>query len=169
MSWKTAAADEKLALVRDINKVEPAMRFNPDQTLVESLSLPFYPKAALLRFDKGQPRGGPLWYMKLQGEIVPLDGSVANIHYVNANAPLDLTAQTVAAYLKFRLYFADNLWLESALVETREEGFRAAARVTERAGEYEAVYDISARGEVEELKKEQTAPAGKPLPQSFDL
>jgi hypothetical protein len=170
MNWKTAAADDKLTLIRAVQAIEPALRFPPGQTSVETLSLPFYPNTLLLRFDKDLPQAAPLWYLKLPREIVALEGSIANIHYANAAAPLRLTAETVADYLKFYLYFARRSWLDGAVIAPQEEnGFRATARLRDGSGAYEALCDISPRGEMRELKKERISSQGRPLPPLFTL
>lgn len=167
--WKTQTADAKLALVRAINAQEPLTRFNPDTTAVQSLPLPFYGNALLLRFDKGLPRDVPLWYVQVGGDIVSLDGSVANIHTVNALAPIALSPETAAHYLKFRLYFADRVWMEGAVISAYQNGFKATARIIEKDGVFATTYDISSRGETVLEKKERTQTRGQPLPAQFDF
>lgn len=86
MAFAPVPPAEKVEIIRQINKIEPATRFNPDLTLLETLDLPFYPDGQLLKCRKMESKGNPLWYVKLADEIVPLDGSVANVNYLDAKA-----------------------------------------------------------------------------------
>lgn len=167
MVWKTAKADEKLALVRDINRVETAYKFSPDDSLVEILDLPFYPGGRLVSLARGNTKGKPLWYVSLPNETVSLDGSVANIHYINAAAPLKLSSQTIADYLKFRVFFTQQGTLEGVLATETGAGFSATARIIDKDGAYEATLGITPRGEVENLARNQVPGDGKAPPERF--
>jgi hypothetical protein len=174
MVWKTAEADEKLALVRDINRIEPVTRFSPDESRVEILPLPFYPGGTLVLAAKAGMKGtaaasAPLWYVRLPKEIVVLDGSVANIHHLNAAAPLLLNQQTIADYLKFRLYFCKQGWLEGVLATEHQGAFNATARILEKDGAFEATLTVSPRGEVNVLRREKISASGKPAPALFSF
>lgn len=166
MVWKLAKADEKLALVRDINRVEPAYKFMPEDSVVETLDLPFYKDGKLVSLARG--KGKPLCYVKLPAEIVMLDGSVANIHHVNAAAPLQLLSQTIADYLKFHLYFTGQGWLEGVLATQTGHSFTANAKLADKDGLYEFSLSVSARGEVS-LGQRNKIGAGKPLPDKFSF
>ena len=166
MGWKTANGDEKLSLVRGVNRAEPLYRHAPDDTVVETLPLPFYDDGRLVKITRARPGEMPLWYAAVKGELVPLDGSVANIHHANAAAPLTLDAQNIGAYLKFRLFFAKEGWLEGLVAAEQPEGFHATARVLESDGVYETLFSISPRGETTVLNREKTGPA-KAAPKDF--
>jgi hypothetical protein len=169
MVWKTAKADEKLALVRDINRVETAYKFSPDESTVEILDLPFYPGGRLVSLARGNIKGKPLFYVALPKEVVALDGSVANIHYLNKEAPLKLDAQTIADYLKFRVYFTKQGALEGVLATEVPGGFNASVRIVDRDAVYEATLGINPRGEVSNLARNQVSPNGKAPPEKFSF
>ncbi len=166
MAWKTANGDEKLTLVRGINRAEPLYRHATDSSIVETLPLPFYGDARLVKITKARPGEASLWYAALQGELVPLDGSVANIHHCNAVAPVALHAQNIGSYLKFRLFFAKEGWLEGLVATEQTDGFHATARVLTEDGVYETLYAISKRGETTVLNREKTGIA-KAAPKDF--
>lgn len=168
MDWKTATSDEKLALVRAINSVEPIYRFNPDDSIVETMGLAFYPGGELVSITKPLPVQPLLWYVRLPAETVSLDGSVANIHYLNDKAPLKLDAQNISAYLKFRLYFAGSMWMESALAVATQGGFNATARVIEQEGLFEKKFFIAHDGEIT-LQSKKKIGAGKRAPDRFSF
>lgn len=88
MSWEPLPIDEKADVLRELQRIERIYRFNPDETLVEFLDLPFYTDARLLRVEKVNFYAQPLWYVQLPEEIVVLDGSIANIRYLDTAAPL---------------------------------------------------------------------------------
>ncbi len=166
MAWNTANGDEKLYLIRSINRAEPLYRHAPDDTIVETLPLPFYADGMLVKMTRARPGEAPLWYVAAAGELVPLDGSIANIHHANAAAPLKLDAQTIGAYLKFRLFFAKEGWLEGLVAAQQPEGFNATARVLAADGVYETLFSISPRGETTVLNREKTGTA-KAVPKDF--
>lgn len=168
MNWEQAKADEKLAIVREINKVEPVYKFNPDDSVVETLGLPFYPGGKLLCISKPLPIQPTLWYVRLPAETIALDGSVANIHYLNDRAPVVLTAQTIADYLKFRLYFAGGAWLEGVVAAETPEGFVATARVLEKDARQEKKFRVSRRGELTLQSKQKLGEGGR-VPDKFGL
>lgn len=168
MDWKTASADEKLELVRAINKVEPIYRFSPDDSIVEVMPLSFYPGGDLISITKPLPVQPVLWYVRLPDETVSLDGSVANIHYLNDKAPLMLTTQNVAEYLKYRIYFAGGTWMENALAVAGQDGFNATARVLEKDGLFEKKFSISPRGELILQSKKRFGDGGR-VPDLFSF
>ena len=168
MDWKTATADEKLALVRAINGVEPVYRFSPDDSIVETVPLSFYPGGVLVSITKPMPVQPLLWYVRLPAETVSLDGSVANIHYLNDKAPLALDTRNISDYLKFRLYFAGKMWLESALAVASADGFNATARVLEQEGLFEKKFSITALGELT-LQSKKKISAGGRVPDRFSF
>jgi hypothetical protein len=174
MVWKKAEADEKLELVRKINSIESVTRFSPDESRVETLDLPFYPGGKLVLAAKAGLKAtaaaaAPLWYVHLPKETVVLDGSVANIHHLNAAAPLKLSQDTVAAYLKFRLDFCKQGWLEGVLATAQGDAYNATARILEKDGIFESALTVSARGEVTVTRRERIAGASKPVPAEFSL
>lgn len=162
MDWKTATADEKLALVRAINGIEPVYRFNPDESIVETLPLSFYPFGILVSITKPLPVQPLLWYVRLPSETVSLDGSVANINYLNDKAPISLDAQNISDYLKFRLYFAGKMWLESALAVQSENGFSVTARVLEKDGQFEKKFTVAKNGDLTLQSKKKTGDGKRP-------
>ncbi|MDE1153204.1 MAG: hypothetical protein PW788_11770 [Micavibrio sp.] len=168
MALKPATADEKLALVRAVNHLEPAYKFAVDSTVVEVLPLAFYHGAPLVKVSRPLPGQTPLWYVRLENEIVPLDGSIANIHHLNAQAPLLLTPETVADYLKFRLWFAREGALEGVVASETPHGFQARARISLADGAYDAQLAVTLRGETTIISREKTG-AGKPAPADFSL
>lgn len=162
MDWKPATADEKLALVRAINGVEPVYRFNPDESIVETLPLSFYPDGKLVSITKPMPVQPLLWYVRLPSETVSLDGSVANINYLNDKAPVSLDTQNISDYLKYRLYFAGKMWLESALATQNENGFSITARVAEKDGLFEKKFTVSKNGDLTLQSKKKTGDGKRP-------
>jgi hypothetical protein len=169
MVWKTPAPDDKLALVREVNKIETAYRFVPEESVVETLVLSFYGDSLLFSIAKPAIKGPPLWYVKLPAETVSLDGSVANIHHLNANAPLTLSAQNIADYLKFHLYFTKQGWLEGVVAHESGNAFTAKARVLEKDGVYESTLAVSWRGEVTVVSREKIGLADRKVPEQFGL
>lgn len=103
MAWRHTNIVEKAEVIRELNTLEPHYRFIPEDTFIDVLDLPFYPSAELLRVQK---TGKPLWYVKLASEIVPLDGSGANINYLDVKAPLSPENKASAAYARFRKAFS---------------------------------------------------------------
>jgi len=156
MALKTATGDEKLGIIRAVNHLEPAYKFGVDSTVVEVLPLPFYQNGTLVKVVRPAAGQTPLWYVRLPHEIVSLDGSVANIHYLNAEAPLVLNAETVAGYLKFRLWFAREGWLDGVVASETPHGFQARARVTLADGMYDTHFSICMRGETTVITQEKT-------------
>lgn len=169
MVWKTPAPDEKLSLVREVNKIETAYRFVPEESVVETLALPFYEDGILFSIAKPAIKGLPLWYVKLAAETVSLDGSVANIHHLNAAAPLKLSAQNIADYLKFHLYFTKQGWLEGVLATESGNAFSAKARLLGRDGIYETTLAVSWRGEVTVVSREKIGMADRQIPGQFSF
>ncbi len=169
MVWKTAKADEKLALVRDINRIEPAYKFTPEDSDIETLDLPFYPQGKLVSLARMGIKGQPLCYVSLPGETVMLDGSVANIHHVNRAAPIKLTQENVADYLKFRIYFTKQGWLDQVLVTESGGTFTAKVHITDPDGLYEATLAVSPRGEVSNVARDRVSPHGKAPPERFSF
>jgi hypothetical protein len=169
MVWKTAKADEKLALVRAINNVETAYKFNPDDSFVEVMDLPFYPQGKLVSVAKSNVKGEPLWYVALPAETVALDGSVANIHHLNKTAPLQISQQNIADYLKFRLYFTKQGWAERILATESNGTFNATVRIVDKDGQYDAVLSIDGRGVLTNVARDFISPQGKQPPAVFSF
>lgn len=169
MVWKTAKADEKLALVRAINGVESTYKFNPDESSVEVMELPFYPNGKLVSLARPAVKGEPLWYVALPAETVALDGSVANIHYLNKAAPLQISQQNIADYLKFRLYFTRQGWAERILATENNGIFSATVRIVDKDGQYDAVISIDPRGVLTNVARDFISPAGKHPPAVFSF
>lgn len=105
MVWREANIVEKAEALRELNALERHYRFRPEETFIDLLSLPFYPGGTLLRVRK---TGNPLWYVKLGSEVVVLDGSGANINYLDVKAPLALAEKGSPAYRRFREAFGSN-------------------------------------------------------------
>lgn len=103
MKWKRPEIVEKTALLKEISAIDPHYRFTPLETAVDALDLPFFAASKLLRVAKP---GKPLWYVKTQSEIVALDGSVANLNYLEVKAPL---SERSPAYEKFRQAFGNKV------------------------------------------------------------
>lgn len=108
MHWQQSDLIKKAEYLPALNRIEPAYRFLPETTLIDELPLPFYPGAKLLRVTRMTAFPKPLWYAKTEDEIVPLDGSVANINYLDETAPLRLTPENTGAYDRFRSAFGSG-------------------------------------------------------------
>jgi hypothetical protein len=169
MVWKTAKADEKLALVRNINRIEPAYKFTPEDSHIETLDLPFYPNGKLVSLARPNSKGQPLCYVCLPSETVMLDGSVANIHHVNRAAPIQLSPKNIVDYLKFRIYFTKQGWLESVLVTESAGAFTAKARIQDPDGLFEATLSVSPQGQVSNVARDMLSPQGKHPPAQFSF
>ncbi len=109
MRWKQASLLTKAEYLPLLNKLEPIYRFLPETTIIDEMPLPFYPDGKLLRLLRAPSFPKPLWYVKIKNEIVPLDGSIANINYLDETAPLHLTPETSAAHSRFRDAFGNNV------------------------------------------------------------
>jgi hypothetical protein len=159
-TWQPLPAAEKVDILRRLNSIEPACHFNPDETAADFLPLTFYPQGRLLRVIKNISGSAPLWYAYLASEIVPLDGSIANIHHANAEAPLTLDAENIEDYLAFRLYFADKTVLKRARAELYNNEWTATVQMQSHDGTYEAKLMITTRGEVTETHVEKRSNDG---------
>lgn len=156
------SASEKTDLIRDLHRADPTCRLNPDETAIEAQALPFYPGGQLVCAVKNFSRAAPLWYVRLKDETVALDGTAANIHHLNARAPLKLDKTTMFAYLRFRLYFGSKIWLETAEAAEGENTWKA--RLQDHGGVYTTLLRISPKGEITETRKEKIPGGGRPLP-----
>ena len=105
MGFTPVPLAEKAEIIRQINKMETVSRFNPDLTLLEVLTLPFYPDGQLLKCRKMESKGNPLWYVRLADEIVPLDGSAANLNYIDAKTSAVPSGPLKDQHLQFRKCF----------------------------------------------------------------
>jgi len=106
--WIDLPEDDLKVFIPQINAIETLYSFEEKTSLAQRCSIPFYPDAELIKLSKQSwpTTNDPLWYVRLSnGDIFNLDGSVAIIHQLNKEAPLDLNKNTVANYLKFRMYF----------------------------------------------------------------
>lgn len=158
--WYSVTPKDKVEITRRLNAIEPAYHFNPDETAIDSAPLPFYGDARLLRVFKNQPGTPPFWYVQLPAEIVPLDFSIANIHYMNAAAPLTLNKDTIEGYLRFRLYFADRHIMRNCRADLHDTEWKATVQFAAVDGVYEATLLISPRGEVTEAQMEKRSDTG---------
>ena len=102
MDWIKTSIIDKAQIIAQLHAIEPVYRFTPENTAIDTLALPFYQNAKLVRVIK---TGMPLWYVQTSIELVPIDGSINNIHYIDAQAPL-LTDD--AAYRHFRAAFSNG-------------------------------------------------------------
>jgi len=166
MDWQSPRPDEKLGMIREINRIEALTKFTPEDCRLEYLDLPFYPDGRLVSIIKPRPGYTPLFYVQLPEEIVAMNRTVANIHYCNERAPLALDAGNIAQYLRFYYYFSDRGWLESVITVETPIGFQATAQIGTASGLFETILGISPRGEVNVESFEQIGPA-KPMPKNF--
>lgn len=169
MGWSVPPIALRADILKQLGALETAYRFIPEETLVEAMALPFYPRGLLLKVDRNFPQGHTLWYVRLENELVSLDGSIANIHYINATAPLSLAPGNVAHYLQFRLYFAREGLLTDCRAAWKPDGWQATVRIRQPDGIYEATLHITQRGEVTELQKERMSDKGAGLPPDFSF
>ncbi len=169
MGWQTPGAQEIVDLIRDINKLEPALRFNPDATVLEKLALPFYPEGVLLKALKAERFGDPLWYVRIPAEMVALDGSLANIHHLNDVAPLSLTAENILDYLKFRYYFGCKIQIFESQVKRSAVGYTGKIWGFDGGACFEADININARGMIVELERVSVPDVPKFSPGEFTL
>lgn len=160
-TWYSVTPKDKVDITRRLNSIEPAYRFNPDETAMDSAPLAFYgDDAQLLRVFKNLPGSLPLWYVHLRDEIVPLDFSIANIHHTNAAAPLALKADNIEDYLRFRLYFGDRFILRNCRADLDGVEWKATVQYAAVDGMYEATLLISPRGELTEAQLEKRSDTG---------
>jgi hypothetical protein len=153
--WYSVTPKDKVEITRRLNAIEPAYHFNPDETSIDTVPLNFYGEARLLRVFKNQPGTAPFWYVQLPEEIVPLDFSIANIHHMNATAPLVLHNDTIENYLRFRLYFGDRRVMRNCRADLQDTEWKATVQFAAVDGLYEATLMISPRGEVTEAQMEK--------------
>lgn len=108
MHWEQVGLTKKAEYLPALNGVEPIYRFLPETTIIDELPLPFYPGAKLLRVTRTTSFPKPLWYAKTKDEIVPLDGSAANLNYLDETAPYIPSAENADAYNSFRSTFGNG-------------------------------------------------------------
>ena len=153
MGCQTPNVKEADMFIDSVNRIEPALRFMPDKTLLEKLPLPFYPDAVLLKMAKIDSFGDPLWYVHTPTETVAMDGSLANIHHLNDNAPLNLTQDNIYAYLKFRYYFGRKCQIFEAQVKRSAVGFSGKVWEFKDGLFFEVDINVTPRGIVVELDR----------------
>jgi len=158
--WYSVTPKDKVEITRRLNAIEPAYHFNPDETGIDTAPLNFYGDAQLLRVFKSHPGTPPFWYVQLPEEIVPLDFSIANIHHMNAAAPLVLRNETIENYLRFRLYFGDRHVMRNCRADLYDMEWKATVQFAAVDGLYEATLIISPRGEVTEAQMEKRSDNG---------
>lgn len=158
--WYSVTPKDKVDIIRRLNAIEPACHFNPDETAMDSAPLNFYGNAQLLRVFKNLPGSAPMWYGQLADDIVPLDFSLANIHHMNAAAPLTLNKDTIEDYVRFRLYFGDRRIMRNCRTDLQDMEWKATVQFAAVDGLYEATLIISPRGEVTEAQMEKRAEIG---------
>jgi hypothetical protein len=158
--WYSVTPKDKVEITRRLNAIEPAYHFNPDETAIDCAPLPFYGDARLLRVFKNHPGTPPFWYVQLPDDLVPLDFSIANIHHMNAAAPLALSPNTVEDYLRFRLYFGDRRVMRRCRADLHDTEWHATVQFAAVDGLYEASLMISPRGEVTESQLEKRGDNG---------
>ncbi len=101
--WKEPELAERAVIAAALNKLEPHYKFNPDEIGIGLLDLPFYSNGCLVRIHK---TGKPLWYVRIGNEFVPLDGSSANLNYLEVKG--GVADKTETAYLHFRHAFGQR-------------------------------------------------------------
>lgn len=158
--WYSVTPKDKVDIIRRLNAIEPACHFNPDETAMDSAPLNFYGDAQLLRVFKNLPGSPPLWYGQLADDIVPLDFSIANIHHMNAAAPLSLNKDNIEDYVRFRLYFGDRRIMRQCRADLQDMEWKVTVQFAAVDGLYEATLIISPRGEVTEAQMEKRAENG---------
>jgi len=152
--WQTPSIAQSAEILHRINAAEPVTRYGSD-TALALMALPFYGSDAYLaRAVKPQAASPAQYYILLPEDVIPLDGSTANIHSANAAAPLALDEQNIEFYLAFRLYFGSASLLLRARATRNDDGWQATARASDKTGTHELTLHISPRGEVSESHKE---------------
>lgn len=153
--WHSPSIAQTTEILHKINAAEPVTRYGSDCALAV-MPLRFYGDTAqLARVIKPQPAAPAQYYVVLQNDTLPLDGSIANIHAANAAAPLVLDADNIEFYLAFRLYFGASAVMQRARCSPCDDGWQATLRLQTKSGTYEATLTISARGELSENHKER--------------
>jgi len=153
--WQTPSIAQTTEILHKINAAEPVTRYGSDCAL-GLLPLTFYGEGAVLaRAVKPLPGTPAQYYVVLQDQAIPLDGSIANIHAANAAAPLALAGDNIESYLAFRLYFGSAALMQCARCDRRDDGWQATLRLQNHTGTYEMTLTISPRGELSETHKEQ--------------
>ncbi|MFN7114757.1 MAG: hypothetical protein ACK4PK_10420 [Alphaproteobacteria bacterium] len=153
--WHSPSIAQTTEILHKINTAEPVTQYGSDCALALR-ALPFYSGGAqLARLCKPQPAAPLQYYVLLQGDTIPLDGSIANIHAANAAAPLALDAENIEDYLAFRLYFGAAAVMLRARCEKNDDGWQATLRMRDKTGTYELTVTLSPRGELSESHKEK--------------
>lgn len=105
--WHRIEGESLSEFVRQINPVDERLRVSVQSTHFHWCKLPWYDNVVLLRlYDPGWSKKNlALHYLIMGQNLFRLDGTSPPIHEVNAKAPLQLTEQTAADYLRFFCLF----------------------------------------------------------------
>nr|WP_321512335.1 hypothetical protein [uncultured Hyphomonas sp.] len=105
--WHRIEGESLNELVRQINPVDGRLRVSVQSTHFHWCKLPWYDNVALLRlYDPGWSKKNlALHYLIMGQNLFRLNGASPPIHEVNAKAPLRLTEETAADYLRFFCLF----------------------------------------------------------------
>ncbi len=105
--WHRLGGEGLQDLIRQINPVDGKLRVSGQTTNFHWCKLPWYENVVLLRiYDPGWSREDlALHYIVLNQKLFRLNGTSPGIHEVNAKAPLLLTEENVADYLRFFCLF----------------------------------------------------------------
>lgn len=105
--WHRLSGEGLQDLVRNINPVDGKLRVSVQTTQFYWCRLPWYDNVVLLRIrDPGWSRKDlALHYLVMEQALFRLNGTSPAIHEVNAKAPLRLSGENVADYLRFFCLF----------------------------------------------------------------
>lgn len=105
--WHRLGGEGLQDLVRQINPVDGNLRVSVQTTQFYWCRLPWYDNVVLLRIrDSGWSRKDlALHYLVMEQALFRLNGTSPAIHEVNAKAPIRLSEENVADYLRFFCLF----------------------------------------------------------------
>jgi hypothetical protein len=105
--WQHVDGEELERLLKLVNAIGGKPMANAASARVARSVPPFYGNTQLVMLDDDAwlPETGPLWYLMMQGQAFPLEGSSAPIHDANEADPIGLTAENCVEYLRFFCYF----------------------------------------------------------------
>jgi len=153
MAWKNPDQDEKVEIIGAISRAQPAFRRDSSRCIIETLELPFYPGAHLLKVTTRELPGKPLWYVRLPEKVEPLDRQAESIHHCNMDAPLVLNDKTIYPYLRFWYYFSAGARVFEARIKRSAVGYTGKVWLFEKSQFFETDLNINARGLVTPLEK----------------